>query len=181
MKRVVVIGSSCSGKTTLARRIAGAIGTPHVELDALHWGPNWTERPEEELRRAVGERMTEDGWVVDGNYSRLQGLVWSRATDVVWLNYSFTLVFARAIRRTLRRVFTSEELFGGCRETFKTAFLSRDSILWWVITTFRSRRREYERLFEAGTFPQLRLTELRRPREAEALARRLEEVRETDG
>jgi adenylate kinase family enzyme len=172
----VVIGTSCSGKTTLARRIAGALGAPHVELDALNWGPNWAGCPEEDLRLAVRERVSGACWVVDGNYSKVQDIVWPLATDAVWLNYPFPLVFARALRRTLRRAFTREELFGGCRESFRNSFLSRDSILWWVITSFRRRRRQYERMFEAGTFPQVRLTELRRPGEAERLARRLEEL-----
>ncbi|MFH1689776.1 MAG: hypothetical protein ABIE42_06005 [Candidatus Eisenbacteria bacterium] len=176
MKRVVVIGSSCSGKTTFARRVAGALGVPYVELDALNWGPNWTECPVDDLRLAVRERVSGNGWVVDGNYSKVQDIVWPQATDAVWLNYPFPLVFARAVRRTLRRVFTREELFGGCRESFRTAFLSRDSILWWVITSFRGRRRQYEKLFEAGIFPQVRLTELGHPGEAEMLARRLEEM-----
>ena len=106
MKRVVVIGSSCSGKTTLARRLAQVLNAPHVELDALHWGPNWTERPTEVLREAVSERVAGDSWVVDGNYTKVQDIVWPRATDAVWLNYPFPLVFGRALWRTLSRAVT---------------------------------------------------------------------------
>jgi len=36
MQRISVVGTSGSGKTTVARRIAEALGFPHVELDALH-------------------------------------------------------------------------------------------------------------------------------------------------
>src|SRR5436305_799712 len=46
-QRLVVVGTSGSGKTTLAREIARRRALPHVELDALHWGPNWTEPPVE--------------------------------------------------------------------------------------------------------------------------------------
>lgn len=175
MKRVVVIGSSCSGKTTFSRRIARALGVPHVELDALHWGPDWTERPLTELQRAVRERVSGEAWVVDGNYNKLQDIIWPRVTDAVWLNYSFPVVFARALRRTFARVFTREELFDGCRESVRQTFFSRDSILWWVITSFKGRRREYEELFSAQRFPHVRVADLRRPGDAELLARRLEE------
>jgi len=176
MRRVLVIGSSCAGKTTFARRIAGVLDVPHVELDALHWGPNWTERPTDELEEAVRARTSGGAWVVDGNYSKMRDVLWPEATDAVWLNYPFPLVFGRSLRRTLTRAFTGEELFDGCRESFRTSFFSRDSILWWVITSFQRRRREYEELFRAGRFPELRLTELRRPGDAEAFVHRLEET-----
>jgi len=176
MRRIIVIGSSCAGKTTLARRIAGALDAPHVELDALHWGPNWTERPMDELGEAVLARIVGSAWVVDGNYSKVRDAVWPRATDAVWLNYPFPLVLGRSLKRTIARAFTGEELFDGCRESFRIAFFSRDSIIWWVITSFRRRRREYEELFRTSGFPNVRLTELRHPRDAEALVRRLEET-----
>ena len=40
--RIVVVGTSGVGKTTLAKDIAAALAIPHVELDALHWDPGWT-------------------------------------------------------------------------------------------------------------------------------------------
>ena len=40
LRRIVVIGSSCSGKTTLAKQIAGELGIQHIELDAIHWMPS---------------------------------------------------------------------------------------------------------------------------------------------
>ena len=64
-----MIGSSCSGKTTLAARLAEALGVPHIELDALHHGPNWQEATAEELHARVEEALAGlDGWVTDGNY-----------------------------------------------------------------------------------------------------------------
>jgi adenylate kinase family enzyme len=176
MERVVVIGSSCAGKTTLARRVAEAIASPHIELDAIHWGPNWSEAPTEEFRAEV-ERLVEGGsWVVDGNYGKVRDIVWPRATDAVWLNYSFPVVFGRALARTLRRIILREPLFNENRESFRNTFLSRESILWWVITTFRGRRRQYRTLSESGTFPDLRWTELRHPRDAERLVETLREA-----
>ncbi len=45
MQPVAVIGPSCAGKTTFARTLAERTGCVHIELDAVHWGPGWTERP----------------------------------------------------------------------------------------------------------------------------------------
>jgi adenylate kinase family enzyme len=176
MDRIMVVGTSCAGKTTLARQIADALGVPHIELDALHWGPGWTECPTDEFREAVRSRVSEDRWVVDGNYSKVSDIVLERATDAVWLNYSFPVVFGRALSRTCRRVITGEELFGGNRETFRNAFLSRDSIPWWVVRTYRWRRRHYRELFSVGNGTGVTLTELCRPREAKELLERLDDA-----
>jgi ABC-type dipeptide/oligopeptide/nickel transport system ATPase component len=41
-RRIAVVGTTGSGKTALARRISQWLDIPHVELDALYWGPHWT-------------------------------------------------------------------------------------------------------------------------------------------
>ena len=51
MQRIVVVGTCGSGKTTLAAELAKRIEAPHVELDALHWGPHWTPVETEIFRR----------------------------------------------------------------------------------------------------------------------------------
>jgi hypothetical protein len=67
-------------------------------------------------------------------------------TAVVWLDYSFSRVFVRALRRTCRRVFTGERLYSGNTESFAQAFLSRDSILWWVTISWRKNRSQLQEL-----------------------------------
>ena len=166
MARVVVIGTSCVGKTTFAQALARMMNVPHVELDALHWQPNWTARPPEEFRTLTADALAQDYWIIDGNYGTVRDLVWSRATTVIWLNYSFPIVMWRALTRTIRRVLTQEELFSDNRESLRMAFLSRESILWWVITTFHRRRRQYRRLFDTVTISQLAYVEFRSPSEA---------------
>jgi adenylate kinase family enzyme len=121
MNRVVVIGTSCAGKTAFARSLACALSFPHVELDALFWQPNWTPRPSEEFRKLVAQELSQGCWVTDGNYNVVRDLVWSRATTVIWLNYVFPLVLWRALTRTVRRVMTQEELFSGNRESLRMA------------------------------------------------------------
>jgi adenylate kinase family enzyme len=37
--RIVVVGVSGNGKTTLSRRLAAQLGVPYVELDALNRAP----------------------------------------------------------------------------------------------------------------------------------------------
>ena len=169
MERVVVVGTSCSGKTTLARRLSRALGSSHVELDAIHWKPEWQERPVDEVRQMASEAAAGERWVMDGNYSAVRDIVWGRATTVVWLNYPFRVVLWRALSRTTRRVITQEELFSGNREGFRQSFLSRDSIILWAISSHRRVRQDYRRILDGGDFPYLRVIELRGPSEAEAL------------
>jgi adenylate kinase family enzyme len=168
MRRIVVVGSSCSGKTTLARRLAGALGVPHVELDALFWLPNWQERENAQFLEHVERATAGDGWVVDGNYKQTRAMVWPRADTIVWLNYSFATVLGRCLWRTIGRSATGTEVFSGNRETFTKAFFSRESIILWVLQTFHRRRREYRALLDGEAWPHLRVVELRSAREAEA-------------
>ena len=52
-RRINVVGTSSVGKTTMAAALASLLSVPHVELDALHWEPNWTEAPDDVLRDRV--------------------------------------------------------------------------------------------------------------------------------
>lgn len=174
MARTVVIGTSCSGKTTFARDLAHALGLPPIELDALYWLPNWAPRPADEFCALTSQALSHNHWVVDGNYGIVRDLAWSRATTIIWLNYSFPTVLWRALARTVRRALTGEKLFSGNRESLRMAFFSRESILWWVVTTFHRRRNQYRRLFDTRTLPHLVYVEFRRPSEAEGFLARLE-------
>ena len=169
MQRIIVIGTSCSGKTTLARRLAAKLDIPHIELGRLFWLPEWEQRRKDEFRALVKKAVTAERWVSCGNFSEVRDILWNRATHVVWLNYSFPVVFYRALYRTVSRAITKEELFSGNRESFRQSFLSRDSILWWVLKTFRRRRREYRRFFDERIYPGIELIELCHPRDAEQL------------
>lgn len=167
LTRVVVIGTSGAGKTTFARTLADILTVPHVELDAIHWLPSWTPRDRDEFRQLVAKAVSQDRWVVDGNYSAVRDILWTRATTAIWLNYPFILVFGRVFWRTLQRVVRGEELFSGNRESFHKAFLSRESLLWWVITSHSRRRRQFRALFDSGVFPGLPLLEFKNPTHAD--------------
>jgi len=166
-ERVLVVGTSCCGKTTFAKALAELLKIPRIELDALYWGPNWQAKPDGEFRRLAEEAVLQDRWIIDGNYSALRDVTWPKATAVIWLNYDFPLVFWRGFLRSLRRSLLGQELFSGNRETLRRTFFTRDSILWWIIQTHKLRRRNYRRLLETKKFPDLQWIELRNPSEAE--------------
>lgn len=159
-----MVGTSGSGKTTLAAQIAGRLGVPHVELDALHWGPNWTPAAPEVFQERVAAALAGDAWVVDGNYSRVRNWIWARADTLVWLDYPLWRIMARLLWRTLRRAFSRVDLWGGNRESLRTAFFSRDSILLWALQTYRRRRREYLPLVRQPPHRELWVVHLRSPR-----------------
>ncbi|MCY7320602.1 MAG: adenylate kinase [Phormidesmis sp. CAN_BIN36] len=158
--RIAIVGTSGSGKTTLARQISQRLAIPHVELDALHWEPNWTEAPIDVFRSRVEKALSGDAWVVDGNYSKIRPVVWSRADTIVWLDYPFSVVMRRILQRTIRRVVLQEDCCNGNRETFQKAFLSRDSIIVWVVKTYQKNRRQYSTLFQQPEFAHLKKVRL---------------------
>ena len=166
-KRIVVIGTSGSGKTTTAGRLAAILGYPHVELDSLHWEAGWQEAPPDMFRERVAAAASGPCWVIDGNYSAVRDALWSRADTIVWLDYSLIVVLWRIWWRTLHRILQQEELWNGNRESFRTQFLSRESLFLWVLKTYWRRRREYPDLFSRPENGHLRVIRLSSARKAE--------------
>jgi adenylate kinase family enzyme len=144
VKRVAVMGGSCAGKTTVSRRLAAALGVPHIELDALHHDPGWQEASAEVFQARVRAALdgAPDGWVADGNYrSKLGSLVLERAETAVILEPPFAVTFWRSLRRTIGRTITREELWNGNREQIRHLFTG-NWIPWWVLRTHRHYARE---------------------------------------
>jgi len=167
MRRIVIVGTTGTGKTTFAGHLAGRLGVPHVELDALHWEPNWTPADLARFRERVTRAVSDNAWVVDGNYHVVRDLVWPRADTLVWLDYRLPLILWRLVRRTTRRVFTREELWNGNRERFLTQVASRDSILLWALRTYRRRRRNTPLLLAQTEHAHLRVVRFSAPRAAD--------------
>jgi adenylate kinase family enzyme len=166
LRRIAVVGTSGSGKTVLAQGLAQQLGIPHVELDALHWGPDWTPVQLEDFRSRTAQLLSGDAWTTDGNYSKVRDIVWGRADTVVWLDYPVPLVLWRVVRRTLRRSLTGEVLWSGNRERLDQALFSRDSIILWALRSYRRRKRGYPILFQQPEYAHLRIVHLDSPRRA---------------
>jgi adenylate kinase family enzyme len=170
MQRVVVFGTTGSGKSWLADRLAVKAGLRVVELDALFWGRDWQPAPPELFRHRVERETSAEGWIVVGNYGQVRDLTWRAADTLIWLDLPLPVVMAQLLRRTIRRATTGEELWGtGNRETLRNAFLSRHSILLWALKTHAKNRRRFE--IECGPLAKdKRVVRLRSRREIEAFA-----------
>lgn len=168
-KRMVVIGTTSSGKSTLAQQISARLRLNFVELDALNWQANWTPAKLDDFRTSVVEATRPDGWVVAGNYHVVRDLIWPRAQAVVWLDYSFPVVFWRLLTRTIRRGLSQEELWNGNREKFwwHLKLWSDESLFHWLFKTYWRRKHEIPQLLGLPEHKHLTLIHLRTPREAD--------------
>jgi adenylate kinase family enzyme len=144
MRRVVVIGTTGSGKSSLAEKLGERTGLRVIELDALFWGPNWQGVTDELFRHRVERETRQGGWIVVGNYTSVRDLTWRAADTLVWLDLSLTLVIWRLFWRTLRRSVTKENLWGsGNTESLVRSFFTRQSILLYAMKTHRRNRHRF--------------------------------------
>ena len=168
MKRISVVGSSGSGKTTVSRRLAQALSVPHVELDALHWGADWRAATNDELSERVGAAIASERWVVDGNYwSKIGAQVWTEADTVVWVSPRRWRATWQSVTRTVRRAATRQELWGGNRESWRGLMFWRgeESILWWSWTTYARTQERYAQAMDDPKWKHLTFHRLRTRRE----------------
>lgn len=165
LQRVNVVGSSGSGKSTVGRLIADKLDMPYVELDDLHWLPDWTESTDEQLFSKLENALSGEGWVLDGNYSRTVPVKWKRVQMVVWLDLPYWLILFQVITRTFRRSIYSEVLWAGNRESLAKAFFDKDSIILWSISNLSRVRRGYSQAMTDDRFGHIQFVRLRSRRE----------------
>lgn len=102
-ERIVVLGSSGSGKPTLARRIHDRSGHACLELDSVQHLAGWRPRPQEESEALIRDfLLREPRWVIDGNYAQFRELIWTHADTVLWLDLPRATVLRSLVSRTLR-------------------------------------------------------------------------------
>jgi adenylate kinase family enzyme len=162
--RVLVAGTSGSGKSALARRLGELLTLPYTEVDALHHGPGWTKRPSFEAD--VEAFTSRASWVCEWQYSSVRPLLAERAELLVWLDLPFRLVLSRVVRRTLQRRLRREELWNGNVEPpLHTFFTDPEHIVRWSISTRHTYRQRVPAL--AADHPHLTVVRLRSRREVE--------------
>ncbi len=141
--KIVIVGSTGSGKTTFAGRLSKLLNIPHVQLDSLFWKPDWRESTNEEFRAKVEEAVSQDKWIIDGNYARNQDITTGNADTVIWLDYPLYKITFRVVKRSLSRVITKQPMWHNNRETFRKLF-SKDSIVLFAITSYNKKNSRYK-------------------------------------
>ena len=126
MKRINVVGTSASGKSTFSKVLAQKLGLSYIELDDLFWLDNWDESSDpnffEKLQQSID--LAPHGHVIDGNYSRTEEIKWTQ--QKLWSN-------------------------SNNRESFKS-MLSRDSIIWWMIKTHKKNQHKYLQMMQSNEY-----------------------------
>ncbi|RKD84981.1 adenylate kinase family enzyme [Kushneria marisflavi] len=166
--KINVVGTSGAGKSTLARRLSEALSLPHIEMDALLWLPDWQERPDAQLFKALETALTASpGWVLDGNFDRTRGIKWREVDMVIWVDTGFWRTMTQAVTRAVRRAWTQQELWPGTgnRESFRKTFFSRDSILLWTLKAWPRNRRRYVAAMADPQYRHIRFVRLCHPKE----------------
>lgn len=169
--KINVVGTSGSGKSTFAKRLAAALEYPYVEMDKIFWGPNWKWPTDEEFFAKLRTNLAAPQWVLDGNFTRTVPVKWEKVELVIWLDYSFARTLFQAIRRAATRAWTKEELWEGTGnlESFRKSFFSKESIIWWTVTTHGRVRQEYESYLSDKKLSHIKFIRLRSHAEAQTL------------
>lgn len=167
MKKIVIVGSSCCGKTTLANKLSNKLNLKHISLDELHWQPGWKSTPASELLPIIKKEMGNEGWIIDGNYKNCRELTWKEADTIIWLDYSFSLVLFRWFKRSVRRILFKEACCNGNYETLRNVFIPKNSLLIWIFKTFLPYRKEYQKVIQNPQYAHIRFLRFTSPKHTE--------------
>jgi len=169
-QRIVVVGATGCGKSTMAACVAEKLDLEYIELDALYWKPNWVDPTPGEFRDMVDSATRSPGWVLAGNYGIVRDIVWSRAQAIVWLDYPFFMILKRLLIRTWVRWRTKELLWGTNYEPFWVHFKlwSKDSLVNWLFQTYWRRKRTYPQFFAMPEYSHLTVVHFMKQEQADS-------------
>jgi adenylate kinase family enzyme len=144
--KIWVRGVSCSGKSTLAKKLSERLRITHIELDELHWLSDWQPRDTREFLELVKKQLTQESWILDGNYRKVTDVLNPNPDYIIWLNYPFYKVLSRCISRTFSRIFTGTPVCNGNKETIRNFLTIDGNMLIWVIKTYSKRKKQLQLL-----------------------------------
>lgn len=124
MKRVLVIGSGGSGKSTFAKRLGELLDIEVKHLDSFYWRRGWQEPPKEEWLEQVKELASEESWIMDGNFGGTLELRIQHCDTIVFLDLPRVLCLWRILKRRLvYRGRSRPDMAEGCQEKLDLEFV----------------------------------------------------------
>lgn len=125
MRRILIVGSTSSGKSTLPRSLAERLDLPSVHLDAIFWSRGWVMRAERDFQDRLATELARDAWIIDGCYLSTRDQRLRRADTLIYLDFPTRI----CLWRVLKRIFTShgkarQDVADGCPERFDFEFLA---------------------------------------------------------
>lgn len=172
-RRIIVLGTTGSGKSTFSTKLAKLMDLDLIELDALHWEPDWLEVPDDIFLERVRSSISAEKWIVAGSYHIAGDLIWPKAEAAIWLDYSIWRILWQLTLRTLIRWWTKELFWGTNREKLWVhfRFWSTDSLYAWLFKTYWKRRREYPLILAQPQHKHLKVIRFKHPGETDAWLR----------
>ncbi len=147
-RRIMIMGPSNSGKSTLAVALGRRLGIPAVHVDLMrHWPDgNWQPRPDADFHDLHDKAIAEPEWVMDGNYFELIPRRLARATGIIVIDASLGTRYRRYFWRSTVQ---SRTRLGGLES-------GRDSVKWdmvrWLWVSRRSGRK-YRKMAQESALP----------------------------
>lgn len=145
--KIAIIGYSGSGKSTLAAFLSERFSVPVLYIDTVQFEPGWVVREHEEklgMVRAFLDENSENGWVIDGNYRKLEyDRRMEEADLIVFMNFNRINCLMRAWKRARRfKGKTRPSMTVGCDEKFDHEFRM------WILKNGRTKevRKRYREL-----------------------------------
>ncbi|MAF13522.1 MAG: hypothetical protein CMI53_01340 [Parcubacteria group bacterium] len=126
MKKVLVIGSNGSGKSTFANKLSRKIRLPLIHLDQHYWKPGWQRTSKEEWRTKVTRLLQKDSWIMDGNYQSSLDIRIPASDTIIWLDLNRFVCLWRVLKRKLLQ--DRVDKLNGCQERVDIHFIKW--ILW---------------------------------------------------
>ncbi|MCC3356078.1 topology modulation protein [Bacillus sp. REN16] len=133
MKKIMVIGISAGvGKSTFAQKLGNKTGIDVHHLDSYFWKPGWVEAPHEEFKAAQEEILTNDSWIIDGNYSKTFELRAEQADTIIYLELPRYQCLYQVLKRYVTHIGKKRPDLG-CTEKIDWEFIK---FIW---TTYKPR------------------------------------------
>lgn len=116
--RIMVVGSSGGGKTTLSREIAQRFDLAHISMDKeFFWLPGWVARECAEQRQMIAASVQHDRWIMDGSNPSSFDLRLPRTDIVIWVRISRITCIWSVFKRVAKSYGkTRPDMAAGCAE-----------------------------------------------------------------
>ena len=162
MKKILVIGSGGSGKSTLSLKLGATLGIDVYHLDKFYWREGWTKPAPEEWLQIIDGLLSREQWIMDGNFSGTLKQRIEQCDTIIFLDFSRPLCLWRIIRRRLQyRQRARPDMANGCNERLNLEFVS------WVINYRKRSRPKVVELIRLNA-PTKKIFWLKSPRQVDA-------------